>query len=142
MEACEPLKEYAWLVDAIRGHEKISHDIEAAVDAAIYEMPDDFLIKKFLLKNKAEVKGMFLTEYDQEKVLAYERLEVEEQTNERVATDMLMEKNIHCRTLGKLADFQKMQFLIWQIHLELRQYKISYEQNLRILPHKHSKAKC
>ena len=28
---------------------------------------------------------MFLTEYDQEKVLAYERLEVEE----RVATDML-----------------------------------------------------
>ena len=36
---------------------------------------------------------MFLTEYDQEKVLAYERLEgVEhgvEQANERVATDML-----------------------------------------------------
>ena len=32
--------------------------------------PLDFLIKKFLLKNKAEVKGMFLTEYDQEKVLA------------------------------------------------------------------------
>ena len=78
MEACKPLKEYAWLVDAIRKHEKISHDIEVAVDAAIDEMPDDFLIKKFLLKNKAEVKGMFLTEYDQEKVLAYERLEVEE----------------------------------------------------------------
>ena len=75
MEACEPLKEYAWLVDAIRKHEKISHDIEAAVDTVIDEMPDDFLIKKFLLKNKAEVKGMFLTEYDQEKVLAYERLE-------------------------------------------------------------------
>ena len=85
MEACEPLKEYAWLVDAIRRHEKIFQDIEAAVDAALDEMPDDFLIKKFLLKNKAEVKGMFLTEYDQEKVLAYERLEVEE----RVATDML-----------------------------------------------------
>ena len=32
---------------------------------------------------------MFLTEYDQEKVLAYERLEGIEQTNERVATDML-----------------------------------------------------
>ena len=56
-------------------------------------MLDDFLIKKFLLKNKAEVKGMFLTEYDQEKVLAYERLEwIEhgvEQTREQVASDML-----------------------------------------------------
>ena len=96
MEACEPLKEYAWLVDAIRKHEKIFHDIEAAVDAAIDEMPYDFLIKKFLLKNKAEVKGMFLTEYDQEKVLAYERLEgIEhgiEQNQEQVATDMLMKK--------------------------------------------------
>ena len=89
VEACEPLKEYAWLVDAIRRHEKIFHDIETAVDAALDEMPDDFLIKKFLLKNKAEVKRMFLTEYDQEKVLAYERLESIEQTNERVATDML-----------------------------------------------------
>lgn len=93
MEACEPLKEYAWLVDAIRRYEKISHDIEAAVDAAIDEMPDDFFIKKFLLKNKTEVKGMFLTEYDQEKVLAYERLEgIEhgvEQTREQVASDML-----------------------------------------------------
>ena len=49
--------------------------IEAAVDATLDEMPDNFLIRKFLLKNKAEVKGMFLTEYDQEKVLAYERLE-------------------------------------------------------------------
>ena len=55
-------------------------------------MLDDFLIKKFLLKNKAEVKGMFLTEYDQEKVGAYLRLEAEEQAREQVATDMLMKK--------------------------------------------------
>lgn len=103
MEACEPLKEYAWLVDAIRRHEKIFHEIEAAVDAALDEMPDDFLIKKFLLKNKAEVKGMFLTEYDQEKVLAYERLEVEEQTNERVATDMLMEKKYPLSDIKKIS---------------------------------------
>ena len=60
-----------------------------ASNATLEEMPEDFLIKKFLLKNKAEVKGMFLTEYDQEKVRAYLRLEAEEQTNERVATDML-----------------------------------------------------
>ena len=46
------------------------------------------MIRGFLLQNKAEVKGMFLTEYDQDKVLAQERREVEY----RVAVDMLKEK--------------------------------------------------
>ena len=64
-------------------------DLEAAIDAALAEMPDEFMIKKFLLLNKAEVKGMFLTEYDQEKVLEQERRDVEY----RVATDML-KKNL------------------------------------------------
>ena len=46
---------------------------------------------------------MFLTEYDQEKVLAYERLEVEEQTNERVATYMLMEKKYPLSDIKKIS---------------------------------------
>ena len=54
---------------------------------------------------------MFLTEYDQEKVGAYLRLEAEEQAREQVATDMLMKKNIHYRILRKLAGFQRTQFL-------------------------------
>ena len=85
MKACKPLEEYSWLVDTVRRYQKIMKDIEQAVDVAISEMPDDFLIKKFLIANKAEVKGMFLTEYDQEKVLHQERRDVEY----RVATDML-----------------------------------------------------
>ena len=88
MEACEPLSEYAWLVETIRRNQKVMRNLEAAIDAAIDEMPDEFVIKRFLLQNKAEVKGMFLTEYDQEKVLAQERQKVEY----RVATDMLMER--------------------------------------------------
>ena len=89
MEACKPLNEYAWLVDRIRHYQKTTKNLEASIDIAINEMPDDFVIKKFLLSNKAEVKGMFLTEWDQEKVLAQERREVEY----RVATDML-KKNL------------------------------------------------
>ena len=88
MAACEPLSEYAWLVEAIRGNQRTMRNLEAAIDAAIGDMPDEFVIKRFLLQNKAEVKGMFLTEYDQEKVLSQERREVEY----RVATDMLKEK--------------------------------------------------
>ena len=89
MEACKPLNEYAWLVDKIRTYQKNKQDLEGAVELALSEMPDDFIIKKFLLSNKAEVKGMFLTEWDQEKVLEQERREIEY----RVATDML-KKNL------------------------------------------------
>ena len=85
--ACEPLNEYAWLVETIRRNQKVMRNLDTAIDTAIDEMPDAFVIKKFLLLNKAEVKGMFLTEYDQNKVLAQERQEVEY----RVATDMLVD---------------------------------------------------
>ena len=91
MEACAPLNEYAWLVDSIRSHKKTMKDLEAAIDVAIDEMPDDFSIKRFLMMNKAEVKGMFLTEYDQDKILAQERREAINEDRKRVATDMLMD---------------------------------------------------
>ena len=93
MTVCEPLSEYAWLVEAIRGNQRTMKNLEAAIDAAIDEMPDEFVIKRFLLQNRAEVKGMFLTEYDQEKVLSQQRRDSMKQgielANERVATDML-----------------------------------------------------
>lgn len=97
LEACAPLNEYAWLVDAIRRHQRALKNLEMAIDAAIDETPDDFSIKRFLIKrflmmNKAEVKGMFLTEYDQEKVLEQQRRETERITYEQVATDMLRER--------------------------------------------------
>ena len=97
MAACEPLSEYAWLVETIRTNQRTMRNLEAAIDKAIDEMPDEFVIKRFLLQNKAEVKGMFLTEYDQEKVLAKERSDSMKQgiqlANKRVATDML-KKNL------------------------------------------------
>ena len=75
MKACKQLNEYAKLVNSIRQNNKVLKDLEAAIDKAIDDMPDDSSIKKFLLLNKAEVKGMFLTEWDQDKVLAQERLD-------------------------------------------------------------------
>ena len=88
MAACEPLSEYAWLVEAIRANQLTMRNLEAAIDAAIDEMPDEFVIKRFLLQNRAEVRGMFLTEYDQEKVLS----QAVNEDRRRVATDMLMER--------------------------------------------------
>ena len=108
MDTCRPLGEYAWLVDRVRHHQHVLHNFEAAVDAAIDEMPEDFVIRAFLLANRAGVKAMFLTEYDKEREFELLRREerreakkelrqevqkeVEIEFSERIAKDMLREK--------------------------------------------------
>ena len=47
-------------------------------------MPEDFAIREFLITNRAEVRRMLLTEYDEEKVLAQERKETEIRTENRI----------------------------------------------------------
>jgi len=67
MNACKPLREYAWLVEEVRKN-NTSHDetgMSSAVDQAIDDMPNDFVIKPFLEAHRAEVKGMLLTEYNE-----------------------------------------------------------------------------
>ena len=77
--ACRPLSEYSWLIAKIREKQAFSSSqedseglvttrTEAAINQALREMPDDFVIKPFLMANQAEVKGMLLTEYDEEAV--------------------------------------------------------------------------
>lgn len=66
LESCRPLKEYSWFVDSVRNkkdHGKMS--LEEAVDCTLEEMPEDFYIREFLLGNRAEVKNMCLTEYNE-----------------------------------------------------------------------------
>ena len=105
MDTCRPLGEYAWLVDRVRHHQHVLRNFEAAVDAAIDEMPEDFVIRAFLLANRTGVKAMFLTEYDKEREFELLRREerreakkelrqemqkeVEIEFSERIAKDML-----------------------------------------------------
>ena len=103
MEECSAMNEYAWFIEEIRENQKVMKNLDEAVDAAIDSMPDSFKLKRFLRAHKAEVKGMYLTEYDEEKErrLACEeasmigreegRAEGRAEANERVATDMLRE---------------------------------------------------
>ena len=75
LDACKPLYEYSWLVESIRRYQKEETDLEAAVERAVDDMPEDFIIKEFIVANRAEVKVMLLTEYNEEKVLKMERKE-------------------------------------------------------------------
>lgn len=67
LSACKPLGEYSWLVAEIRrnNQSKDEDGMSSAVDRAITDMPDDYLIKPFLVAHRAEVKGMLLTEYNE-----------------------------------------------------------------------------
>lgn len=73
LDSCRPLREYAWLVAEIRRNNKPDAGgnrpgIEAAIDKSLDGMPDDFVIKKFIMANRAEVKDMCLTEYNEAEV--------------------------------------------------------------------------
>ena len=81
MRFCGMLNEYSWFVDAIRRKQRTMSGLEQAIDAAIDEMPEEFELKKFLLAHRAEVKGMYLTEYNAEKEM--ERLREEERQEGR-----------------------------------------------------------
>jgi hypothetical protein len=79
LDACKPLKEYAWFVDKVRSYQQTMETLEEAVDAALEELPDDSLIKPFLVANKAEVKRMCITEYDEARTFAEQRNEGREE---------------------------------------------------------------
>ena len=105
MEACRPLREYAWFIDRVRTLQKDKNDLGAAVYTAIDQMPDDYMIKPFLLDNRSEVMKMVLTEYDQEKTIEKavdEGIEIgiekgrdegREERNMEVATELLQDGN-------------------------------------------------
>ncbi len=64
MAACRPLSDYAWFIAEIRRYSE-TMDIETAIDSALDNMPDDSELKELLIANKAEVKQMCITEYNE-----------------------------------------------------------------------------
>jgi len=74
LAACRPLGEYAWFVERVRenlaaGKSGGPAGLDAAVDRAIDEMPEEFEIREFITANRAEVKDMCMTEYNEAEVM-------------------------------------------------------------------------
>ena len=88
LDACEPLKEYSWLMQEIRKNRK-TMEIEDAVDKAMADMPEDYMIRPFLDAHKVEVSGMLLTEYNEAETMELFRQEgVDENRIESIKTVM------------------------------------------------------
>ena len=57
-------------------------EIEEAVDKAINDMPKEYVIRPFLIGNKAEVKDMCITEYNEAETMKMIREESREEGRE------------------------------------------------------------
>ena len=71
--ACKPLGEYSWLVERIRDGVLAGWGMMEAIDRAIEEIPEDFLIGPYLLAH------MLLTEYNEEEAMQLFREEGREE---------------------------------------------------------------
>ena len=78
MARCEPLFEYAWLIDKARSYAREYK--EMAIDRAILEMPKGYVIRDFVLIHREEVKKMFLSEYDVDEAIEVAKIDTELRT--------------------------------------------------------------
>jgi hypothetical protein len=69
MKACKPLAEYSWFINEIRKNQNKGHSLEVAVNTALDEMPEYYVIRSFLMIHKQEVHGMLDTEYNEAEVM-------------------------------------------------------------------------
>lgn len=109
MKSCRPLAEYAWLVEEIRKNRK-GMEIEEAVDKAIDDMPQDYEIRPFLMGNKAEVKDLCITEYNEAETMKMIREESHEEgrkEGQKEGEDKLGRLVTQLVSLGRTSDIQK-----------------------------------
>ena len=64
LDKCQPLKEYMILINEIRKN-SVSMGFEDAVDTAVTDCIENNVLKSFLLKHRAEVLDMCITEYNE-----------------------------------------------------------------------------
>lgn len=83
-------QEYARFVAKVREKQNELDSLEAALDAALQEMPEGFIIHAFLLSNKAEVKRMCITEYYEARTRADDREEGKEDVQHFFVKQMIL----------------------------------------------------
>lgn len=66
LEHCRPLKEYMILVNEIRKNGE-TMEAEEAVDAAVTYCIEHNILREFLIKHRAEVKDVCITEFDEKR---------------------------------------------------------------------------
>ena len=114
MAACSTLEEYAIFIDRVRRYADLSMsaaEMEKAVDKAVNECIKEGILAKFLSMHKAEVTGMILTDYDEEKTMAMFKREYRqdgfregEQEKEKSLAERFKAKGMSDKEIADLLD--------------------------------------
>ena len=65
LERCKPLSDYMELVNRIRDNQRKGMNVRNAIDNAVDSCIADGIMKDFLVKHKAEVLSVCITEFDE-----------------------------------------------------------------------------
>ena len=65
LNACKALYEYTWFNDSIRSLYQ-RYSLEESLDITLNNLPNDFIIKDLLIKERNSVMGLLATEFDEE----------------------------------------------------------------------------
>ena len=95
LNQCRPLYDYSFLIARIRFFQDQNFDIQQSVDMAMDELSDDSVIKPFLIQNKAEVRRMCITEYDEVRTMNMFKEEGREEEREE-----MFENIVNCQKNG------------------------------------------
>ena len=101
IEACQPLDEYSWFIEEVRNNRR-EMSTEEAVDKAIEDMPEEYVIKSFLKGHQAEVRNMCITEYNEAETMQMFKEEGREEGREDQLISMV------CRKLRKGKDVKQI----------------------------------
>ena len=78
--------------------------LEAAIDKAIFDMPDDFEIKEFLTGHQSEVRNMCITEYDEAETMQMFKEEGREEGEENRLIRQICRKLRKGKSVEQIAD--------------------------------------
>lgn len=101
LKQCKPLSEYMELINRIRDNQKSKIDIKAAVNAAVDSCIKDGIMTEFLIKHKAEVMNVCLTEFDEKVFVDGIREEGISQGRIEAYLEMIDEGNITLKEAAK-----------------------------------------
>ncbi len=73
--------------------------IESAIDKAITDMPEDFILKSFLVAHRTEVKGMLVSEYNETEIMELFKVGDTKSYPARSLCDALRHQLWHCQSV-------------------------------------------
>ncbi len=106
MKKCQRLEGYSYFVEAVRRYLEWGYELESLIDHAIAECVEKDKIADILIKNRAEVKDMLLTDFDEKK---YRKMLIRDSKAEvrEKATEILNELNRRLFEDGRIEDLKR-----------------------------------